>query len=232
MPKNRQLAEKVTLQLIDSLSPGNQNVAMYKKMFASMSDAQFEQWIDDLRSGKKELAFISPNMSEKPLSIERNLKLAKEIGHDFFQQIWLTDDSGERYLTPIKYLVVDWPLRRQAQILTNKISIPEHNKSVDDFTGQPTNQSKGSKLSYPEALNMAGLGLVESINEFWKFRGGDQRGFELMNTSISRSGGVSLKAIEPYTSGVTSTKTVHAILMAMHLEGNLANTLQGPGNTP
>lgn len=202
--------------------PGSENTQIYKDLFAQMSDEQFEEFMKEIKNGTANLSIVAPNNHKYSLDLERNLKIADELKHDFFQRVWI-HSNGQRptYLTPIPYMIVKLPLRRQAQLLVKKISIPEDNKSVDDLTGQPTGKSKGSKISYPEAQVLAALGLDKSLNELLKYRGGDLKGFDAMNRLIARNGEVQLDALEPYASGVESTKTLKTILTAMHLKSTL-----------
>lgn len=222
MAKNRKPAETFILEYIEKIMPGSENTQIYKDMFATMTDEQFEEFITNIKEGKSNLAITAPNNHKFSLNLDRNFKIADELGHNFFQRIWIHSD-GQRptYLTPVPYMVVKLPLRRQAQLLVKKISIPEDNKSVDDLTGQPTGKSKGSKISYPEAQVLAALGLDSSLNELMKYRGGDLKGFDAMNRLIARNGEVQLDALEPYASGVESTKTLKTILTAMHLKSTL-----------
>lgn len=215
-------AQNYILKYIDKLLPGSENQKIYTELFANMSDEEFDRFISDLENDKKTLAIVAPNFGKQSLSTERNLAIAKEIGYQFFQRIWIEGDGDTpTYLTPIPYLVVDLPLRRQAQLLVKKISIPEDNKSVDDFTGQPTGKSKGARVSYPEVQVLAAMGLDNSLVELLKYRGGDVKGFNAMNDSISKRGGVSMKAIERFTSGVESTRILKTFLTAMHLKSTL-----------
>lgn len=222
MSTKRQKAQDFIIEYIDKILPGSENKQYYQDMFFKMTDEQFHQFMIDLKDKTKHLCLIAPNGAKPDLSTQRNLDLAKELNYDFFQRIWI-GASGDRpaYLTPIPYMVVKLPLRRQAQLLVKKISIPEDNKSVDDLTGQPTGKSKGAKISYPEAQVLAAMGLDQNMTEMIKFRGGDLKGFDAMNTMISRTGGVSIKAIAPYASGVESTKTMKTILTAMHIKSTL-----------
>jgi hypothetical protein len=222
MAGNRQKAQALCLEYIDKILPGSGNRKIYEDLFASMSDEAFEAFIGKLKSGQARLALIAPNMAEPKLSVERNLAIAKELGHEFFQRIWMDGKAGApKYLSAVPYLVVDLPLRRQAQLLVKKISIPEDNRSVDNLTGQPTGASKGSKISYPEIQILAALGLDDSITELIKYRGGDQKGFIAMNDSIARTGGVSQKALEPLGTKVKVTQTLSTYLTAMHLKSTL-----------
>jgi len=218
-PAKRKEAEQFILEYIDKLLPGSDNRLYYEKnVFPRMNDAQFEQFMHDLKDGKQILSIIAPNLHGPKLDIKRNFKVAEELGHNFFQRIVFGPTEGRPgYMTPIPYLVIKLPLRRQAQHLVKKIQIPEDNHSVDHFTGQPTGASKGSKLSYPELQVLAALNLDKTLAELLKYRGGDLGGFNAMNNSINKTGGVRLDTIQAAATGVESTKTLHVFLTSMHL---------------
>lgn len=207
---------------IDKILPDGHNKKRTLDFLNSMTDKEFEQYLIDLKEGRQRLVIIAPNGKDIKLDLERNFKVAKELNIDFFKRIWFdTPDGSGRYLSQDKYMVVDLPVRRQAQLLVKKISIPEDNKSIDTLTGQPAGKSKGSRISYPEVQMLAAMGLRNTLSEFMKYRGGDSKGFNAMNTMIQRTGGVSLRAIEPYAGKVKSTETLSSYLTAMHLRNNL-----------
>lgn len=221
--KNRKAAEAFILKYIEKLMPGSPNTKMYEEKFASMSDKQFDDWMSKLGRGEEILPLVAPNLTEYKLDINRNLSIAEELGHEFFQRIWLVSQDGKtKYLTPRRHLIYDLPVRRQAQLLVKKISIPKHSRTVDNLTGQPTGDSKGARVSFAELQIMSALGLNSTVREMVKLRGGDEKGFNAMNTMISRQGSVSQKAIDPYTGTVKSSEVLHAYLTAAHLENNLA----------
>lgn len=219
MAKNRAAFIKTILEGIEKIIPNSPNVQMYKDMFGKMKDSDIDQYVEDLKNERKRLSIIVPNNQKYSLSTERNLKIAKEWGHSFYQRIWMDPGNGlPKYLTPKKYLVIKLPIKRQAQHLTKKISIPEDNKTIDDYSGQPTGTSKGSRMSYPEIQIMTALNLDNCLLEFLKFRGGDIKGFDAYNASISRTGGVSLDSIKRLGTQVKSSVTLSTLLTGMHLE--------------
>jgi hypothetical protein len=134
MNAERKAAEEFILHYIDEILPGSGNVQIYKDLFATMSDENFDAFMKAIDKGETNLALVAPNLSSPTLSVERNHRIAKELGHSFYQRIWI-EGTGDNptYLTPIPYMVVKLPLRRQAQLLVKKISIPADNNSVDDF---------------------------------------------------------------------------------------------------
>lgn len=165
---------------------------------------------------------ISPNLSKDRVSVANNLKVAEELGHRFFQKLWLTDsNTGEVYQTPLEYLVVDLPLRRQAQTLAKKISIREDETRVDELTGQPVSHGGGSKLSFPQIQSLYARGADKAIEELIKYRGGDEKAMRAMNQSIMKTGGASLEGLKPLTGKTRSNEMFGVILKAMHLDNNL-----------
>lgn len=223
MSGNRKAAEKELLQCIDALLPGSENTRIYQDIFKGMPDNEFDQWISELESGARHLAIIVPELGKVTLDVERNLNLAEKWGHNFYERIWMDPQNGApAYLSNDKYLVVDLPLKRQAQFLIKKISIPEDNRSIDTFTGQPTGKSKGSKISWPELQILAALGgFDETIAEFFKFRGGDLQGFNAMNNMIANTGGVSLNSIGSLGTKVKAVQSLSTLLTSMHITNTL-----------
>jgi len=222
MSKNRQKTEAFILKYIAKLIPSPDMVNIYKKYFANMTDKDFEAYIDDLDTGKRFLSVIVPNFKAVGLSVENNLNIAKELGHEFFQSLWIAGKKGlPTYLTPVKFLVVDLPVRRASQLLTKKISVPDHNKVVDTMTGQPTGESKGARISYPELQICSAMGLENSMIELMKYRGGDNRGGAALNAMISKTGSANLRTLSHYSSGVESTNLLKTFLTCAHLKTTL-----------
>lgn len=220
----RQKAEEFIIKYIDKMLPGSGNAELYKKKFATMTDAQFAELMHSYNNGEERPVIQAPNFSKHSLSVQRNLDIAKELGHDYFERVWIgsNDPDTPTYLTNNKYMIVELPIRRLAQLLVKKISTAENSRSIDQITGQPAGkESKTSKISFHELQIMRSMGLDESLKELIKYRGGDAGGFNAMNKAIARDGRVSLKAIEPYATGVESTNALKVYLTAMHLRNTL-----------
>lgn len=202
----RQDATEELLYLIDRITGDDKNRNIYETYLNKMTNKEFEAFIERLESGEETLSIWCANMSDTKISLARNLEVAKEIGHEFFHHLRLTDqDTGKVIITPVKHMVTDQMLRRQAQMHYKKKSIPDHNKSVDERSGQATSDSKGASMSYPELMvNSAKGGLDPLLIEMIKMRGGDERAFQEMNRSIFETGGVSLDAIR--AKGPTTVK--------------------------
>lgn len=222
MSGNRKKAEEFILQFLKDLEPSNYNVEQYKKVFELMSDSDFHKYMTGLREGSQYIVCFKPLYEAKGLTVENNLKVAEKYGLKYFEKlIYAGNEDGPDYKTPIEYLIVDLPYRRQSQTLMKKVSIPDNNKVIDELTYQPTGDSKGAKISFPELQVLIGMGLENTISELIRFRGGDRNGFNAYNAMFLRYGNANLKTLENYSTGVESTKTLRIYLTAMHLSNTI-----------
>lgn len=223
MNKQRAAAEAEILLWMEKIHPGGGMVEKYKTLLKELSDEEFHNYMTQLADGTAVLSIEVPNLETSKITIENNLKLAKELGHEFFERLWLTDPATDTvYLTPHRYLVIDLPLRRQQQMLVEKSSIPESNRHVDDLTGQPSGESHAASLTFPELQVLYARGADALIEEYIKFRGGDTKAFQRMNRQAQATGGVSLEAIKQQgPTRVKSTETLGTLLTAAHLSNNV-----------
>lgn len=220
----RKKAEAYILKMIGELTPGHtHNADKYKQLFAQMSDEDFEGYMRQLQDGSQVLSLEVPNLMKIPVTVENNFRVAELIGHKFMERLWLTDPAtGTKYLSPVEYLLLDLPLRRQQQMLVKKRSIPENNRHVDELTGQPTGDSHSSSLTFPELQNLRAQNLTYTAVEMIKMRGGDVTAGQRMDRQILETGGADLDAIEAL--GPTrpkSTETFSIMLTAAHIRNNV-----------
>lgn len=219
---NREAATQFIIKEMTAILPDSPHTPIYEKQLRQLSDEDFAEFMDRLEKGTVNLNMIVANGAEAKLSVERNLDIAKRLGHEFFQHLILTDpQTGTVYRTPKKYLVIDLPLRRQIQLLTKKQSIPENNQHVDQLTDQPTGVSKGAKISFPELQILAAQQADASLRELTSYRGGDRRAYNYMTKLIIQEGGASQKAISALHTRVKSTSVLSSFFKAMHLDNNL-----------
>ena len=219
---NRKAAEAFILQFCKDIEPSGYNLEIYKKAFELMSDNDFDSYMKDIRDGIAFLVLFKPLYKANGLTVENNLAVAEKYGLQFFEKlIYSGNEDSPDYKTPIDYLIIELPYRRQSQTLVKKVSIPDNNKVIDELTYQPTGDSKGAKISYPELQVLIGMGLENTISELIRFRGGDRNGFNAYNAMFLRYGNANLKTLESYGTGVESTKTLRIYLTAMHLSNTI-----------
>ncbi len=220
----RKEAEQIILSYIDRIdvSSAKHNTEYYTNLFKSMTDQQFDKFMQGLRDKKITLSMIIPNGGDVKVDVKNNFKLAKELGYEFVDHLRFKDvpELGT-YITPVKYLTMILPVKRAAQTLSKKISIPESDNKIDMLSGQVTGKSKSSKITLPEIQILAGLGLKSSIRELVKIRGGDLGGKNAMNTMLIKTGEASQQEIEPYTTGVKSVEVLKNYFKSIHLASTL-----------
>lgn len=222
MPGNRQAATAYILQALEEILPKNKDVAQYRVFLDGMSDADFDKYMHDLRSGKRYLTLTSPNHASTKLWLDKNVELAKKWKVKLHQKLWITgDEETPTHLTPIEFLVIPVTVRVASQRLQKKMSIPKTQRVINALTGQPTGDSKGASISYPELRVCAAMGLENSMVELMKYRGGDARGGAALTASLVRTGHASLKTLHHFASGVESTQTLKTFLTSIHLRNTL-----------
>lgn len=181
---------KKAVELLSMFAGYNDSVKETESMLKALTDKQFDDYIRKLASGDEILPYTSPNFDKKNrITTEVNLKIAKKLGYEFFEQLYLTDPAtGITSLTPEKYLVVDFPLKLLQQNFDSKVQIPKDNRHVDERTGQVAGKSKGSGMSAPELTMVNSQGLSSTIGELFRMRGGDDEANRLVEQTVTVDG--------------------------------------------
>lgn len=207
----------------DAILPGTPDVEYYRNYLTELSDEAFERLVEDIEAGRVILPVYEPNFSKQRLSTKRNLELGTTWGHKFFERLVISDpqDPTLMNMTPKTYLILELPWRRQIQTLTNKMSVPMNNDHIDELTGQPTGESKGSSLTYPELQLLFSEQRDSSILELMKVRGGDQEAYHRLEEQIIQTGSAKLSDVTVDGSRAKSTDTLKTLLNAAHIGNNL-----------
>lgn len=227
-PKRKEVTNRI-VSWIDMIIPGDTtNGKLMRERLDALTDQEFEDYIRRLKPARTPediaqreiLPFYIPNLSKNRVSIARNYEIARKLGRSLMHRLVMTDGpTGLKYVTPHEYPVYDLPVRRQAQTLIKKRSIPEHNQRVDDLTDQPTSESKGSRISAPELAALASRGLDNTIMEYDKVRGGDSAAYREMKRQLIENGECTLEQVSGL--GIAkSTKTAGVLLNCMHIGNN------------
>ena len=111
-PKRKKVEEFI-ISYIKKIVTGDENINLYKNLFKSMSDSDFDKFMKDIRDDKARLSIIVPNGNNKiKVNVKNNFKIAKELGFDFFQRLKIEEDGQETFITPTKHVVYKMPIRR------------------------------------------------------------------------------------------------------------------------
>ena len=226
--KNRKKVEEYILTWIKKITQDEDNVNLYKNLFKSMNNEEFDKFMESLKEGRILQIIVPPDSKvDKKINVKHNMKLAKELGVEFYQH--LTYGPGGSYptkiRTPIKFLVLDSPFRRLRQTVEKGVSVSKNIKHIDMLTGQVTGDSQASKITLPELQLLNGMGVKDILVEFLKFRGGDLGANRAMNNYLMHYGQASMNVLKAYAEGVVSTKTLKAYFNAIHLKVSKDNQL-------
>lgn len=218
----REKVQEFILKYIKKITKGDDNVKLYEDLFKSMSNQEFDQFMQDLRDEKINLSIIIPPDESTKYSVKENIKIAKELGHDFFQRLVIKGQDGlPSYTTNQKALVYQLPVRRTVQTIDKKQSIAVDSNVRDMLTGQVATTSKTRRLSYPETQVLAGYGLDKALQELLQARGGDIGEGDAMDRMLAATGNCDLETLASFKTGVRSTKVLNQYLNGMHIRTTL-----------
>lgn len=206
------------------------NSDLARKRFAQMDDEEFDVYIRSLakpqtveqQATQEIIPFYSPSMGETRIVMDDLMALADTLELKLFERLWITDpQTGRVYLTPNEYAVFDMLVRRQAQMLNKKSSIPEDIRHVDEMSGQVTGKSKGSKISFPEVQAQLAQNLTNTLIEEIKLRGGDQAAQVEFERQLIDFGEANIDDVTQDGVVTKSTSTVSTLFRGMMIENDI-----------
>ena len=223
MKKNRKKTEEYILKYVKKLTGTDFNITLYKNLFKSMNDNEFDSFMVKLKNKETILQIITPHdKGAVNIDLKNNLKVGSELGFEFFQHLMIgPTDTDPRRKTSSKVMVHMLPMRRMKQTIAKGLSVAESDKIRDSLTGQVSGPSKSSSISYPELQLLISMGMEKSITELIKFRGGDEGAMRATKQALLRYGNVSSAFVDQYSTDVTGTKTMKAYFNGMHMKINL-----------
>lgn len=224
MKPNRAKAQGLCIQRMKEWDASGQNAAYYEEMFQKMNDQEFDNFMQQLISGKNPLSGVVPNFSKVKVGVEHNIKMGESMGYEMYKRIWVEDPiTGRRFLTPLRHLVYEVNVCRQTQTLDHKISVAKDNTHVDERTGQPTGDSRSAQCSGPELMMLKSRGLNKTIIELMKFRGGDNISMRHLDNSIIKEGSGSMASVPGQAERMPkSVQTLSAFLNGMLFVNNFS----------
>jgi hypothetical protein len=220
----RKDAENYIIELMSRLDNTKKNVEMYKKLFANMSDADFDKYMKNLEEGKEEIYFVNPPFSGYKPDLNKLIAILKGLGIKPMEKIIFEDESGYKFKPDIEYKILYLPGRRTSHHASKGLSLHKNLDTRNPITGQVTGKdSKTGAITLPEAYIFTGLGLTKTLDELENIRGGDVGASTAFIQTLETTGRVSSADIEPHRNGVRSTKTINAIFKGMHIDINIGD---------
>lgn len=205
------------LNLID---PTGDNGRRFSDFVSPMNDKEFAQYIQNLKDRKCHIDIVAPNM-KKPLQLNNVFAAAHKIDCKLFQRVWFYDmTTGKEFLSTEELPVFRLTVRRQEQMLDEKLSVPDKASKIDALTGQVTGDDKAGGFSMPEIQIMYSKGFKNILKEFIKIRGGDVHAFGEFERQLEETGDGSMDQIR-IQSRARSGAVLSAWLEALHLDNNI-----------
>ena len=218
-PKRKKVQDYI-LATMDSMETDGMNRKEYEKLFASMSDKDFDDWMKSIKNKEEVLSFYSANVTNK-LTVDQLKDAAKKIGVKLFEPLRLWDEATQSYYTtPKEYLILQLPIRRLSQFVDHKLSVAEGDKRIDLLSGQPVKPDHAGSISQVEIQTLYARGLTNTILELIKYRGGDVVAFAEYKRELEEQGQTTVG--RNTGSIVRSAVMMDVILSGAHIETNVA----------
>lgn len=219
--KQKATIDKI-VEYVDKIDKTKRTGQMYRETLSALTEEQFHDYMLSLKNGEDTLYIQLPNLMEKGVTFENNLKVAKELGIDFFKKLRIVDPkTGKRFLTNKKYCILHLPVRRQIQTIDSGISTATDDTKIDPTTGQVIMDSQAAMLSIPETFVLYSRGLNKSIVELTKIRGGDTEAMRDTYRKLEQTGSATVTEAMKLGTRAQSTVTLNNMFKAMHIDNNI-----------
>lgn len=219
--KKRKNVEAKIIAYFDQLDKSGTNSDYYKKLFADMSDAQFEKFMRKkypLRFQQK-LSITEPSMSD----IEDSLKV---IGVPMLERItepYVYQDKDGNPVWTKECLVVYDNIKKVQQFVTKKSKWALETGNRDMRNGRLIGADKGTAMSDREFESLSTLGLENVAYEFAKPKADAMMAKAAMNAAISAKGYVTQDDLPNDDDDSLARNMISAYLIGCHLQSNLVN---------
>ena len=218
MTEKRKQTQEYIIANMKKADPSGKNAERYTKLFASMSDKDFHEYMLRLKNKQDVLVVYSANMVDK-INLRNLLTLAKELGVELFERIRLWDEPTQSYyLSPNKYCILQMVVRRMSQFVDHKLAVADGDSRIDLLTGQVAKPDKAGSISQVEIQTLYAKGLENTILELIKYRGGDVTAFAEFKRELEETGKTTIA--RETGSVVRSAVVLDVLLSGMHIEAN------------
>lgn len=195
----RAKAEKLVYSVMDTLDPSGTNTNRYKKLFGSMSDAKFENFMKCMFDDDNIDFTLEIKEFERELKIEQIEKAAKILGIPLEEYIVLPHESKSQehpMVTKEKCITGYYIEKRMEQTNTKKNSTSTHIDERSATTGQVVGHDKNGRSSDQENIALTVIGAKNILKELNGFRADGLQRKNYAYAQIAKTGECSLEDIE------------------------------------
>lgn len=219
MTRQRQEAEELIYRVFDEADKTHTNSDYYKKLFATMTDADFMEFC------KRRLPFRFHNkvfeVEPKMYDIINAFKILKKPLLEKVKMPYVYINSKGEPLETQECLVVYIHLKRMKQMLTKKNHVSINTEKRDMKTGLLTGEDKGGKETDREFESLATMELDFTMDEFARPKADALEAANQMSAAILSKGYVSKDDITVAKGDSIGKNLFNAYLIGAHLHSNL-----------
>ncbi len=197
--KNRKKAEDLVYKVMDKLDPSGTNTNRYKKLFSTMSDTKFENFMRCMFDDDNIDFTLEIKEFERELTIEQIEDAAKVLNIPLEEYVILphvTKSQEEPMVTKEKCIVGYHIEKRMEQTNSKKNTTSTHISERSATTGQVVGHDKNGRSSDQENIALRVIGATNTLREMNGFRADGLQRKNFAYAQIARTGSCSLEEIE------------------------------------
>ena len=222
MNAQRQKAEELIYKIYDTVDKTHTNSDYYKKIFATMSDKDFEEFC------RRRLPFRFHNkVFEVEPKMYHIIDAFKVLNKPLLERVKLPyvykNSKGEPVETQ-ECLVLYIHLKRMKQMITKKNHVSINTEKRDMKTGLLVGEDKGGKETDREFESLATMELNYTMDEFARAKADALDAANQMSAAILSKGFVEDSDIRLKTSDSIGKNLFNVYLLGAHIHSNLVDT--------
>lgn len=224
--KKRKAAESQVYAVMDALDPSGTNTKRYKKLFSTMSDSKFENFMKCMFDDDNMNFTLEIKEFEREVTIEMIEKAAKILGIELEEYVVLPHISMSQenpVVTKEKCITGYHIEKRMEQMNNKKNSGSTHIDERSATTGQVVGHDKNGRSSDQENIALTVIGATNILKEMNGFRADGLKRKNYAYAQIAKTGECSLKDIEE-TAGIEdrlALETVDVYYKTMGIQTDL-----------
>ena len=221
MNQKRQQAEELIYKIYDTVDPTKTNSDYYRKIFATMTDKDFENFC------KRRLPFRFHNsvfkVEPKMYDI---IDAFKVMDKPLLEKVKLPyvykNNKGEPVETQ-ECMVLYIHLKRMKQMVTKKNNTAMNIEKRDMKSGRLMGEDKGGQETDKEFESLATMGLDWTMDEFARPKADAMAAATQMSNAILANGFVSDKDLQVSSDDSLGKNLLNAYLLGAHIASNLVD---------
>jgi len=196
---------------------GKENEDIYRKLLEPMSDVQFEEWMDTFikDDGILNLLVEHKKTGVPVVDVDKNIAIIEKFGKTVFGKLRYEYPDGRIEVQPNPFYFIDAKVKILTQTVEKGLDVSGDFKP-NQLTGQST--TAAAKTTMAEMGLLYGMGMTKTIEEFARFRGGDEGLTLALRNQLSLTGEASMENIKHLATDVTSTQTLESLFYSIHMK--------------